>query len=125
MLLTFLVYASRNSFDAKAYLHIYGFPGGLDGKDSTCNAGDPDSIPGSRRFSQEGNGYPPYCRKGDPLPGPEMGSSVALRNELSEKIYMQTEQEILLGRGARAENSRVREPRRSALPCGWQSWVLW
>ena len=100
-------------------------PGGSDKKESAFNAGDPDSIPGSRRFSQEGNGYPPYRRKGDPLPGPEMGSSVALRNELSEKIYMQTEQEILLGRGARAENSRVREPRRSALPCGWQSWVLW
>ena len=33
------------------------FPGGLDGKESTCNAGDLSSIPGLGRF-QEGNGYP-------------------------------------------------------------------
>ena len=26
------------------------FPGGLDGKESTCNAGDLDSIPGLGRF---------------------------------------------------------------------------
>ena len=35
-----------------------GFPGGSDGKESTCNTGDPDSIPGSGRFTGEGNGYP-------------------------------------------------------------------
>ena len=35
-----------------------GFPGGSDGKESTCNTGDPDSIPGSGRFIGEGNGYP-------------------------------------------------------------------
>ena len=35
-----------------------GFPGGSDGKDSPCNAGDPGSIPGSGRFSGEGNGNP-------------------------------------------------------------------
>ena len=27
-----------------------GFPGGSDGKESVCNAGDPDSIPGLGRF---------------------------------------------------------------------------
>ena len=27
-----------------------GFPGGSDGKESACNAGDPGSIPGSGRF---------------------------------------------------------------------------
>ena len=27
-----------------------GFPGGSDGKESACNAGDLDSIPGSGRF---------------------------------------------------------------------------
>ena len=35
-----------------------GFPGGSDGKDSACNAGDPDSIPGLGRSPGEGNGNP-------------------------------------------------------------------
>ena len=35
-----------------------GFPGGLDGKESACNAGDLDLIPGSRRSPGEWNGYP-------------------------------------------------------------------
>ena len=35
-----------------------GFPGGSDVKASTCNAGDPRSVPGSGRYSGEGIGYP-------------------------------------------------------------------
>ena len=35
-----------------------GFPGGLDGKASACNAGDPGSIPGWGRSPGEGNGDP-------------------------------------------------------------------
>ena len=35
-----------------------GFPGGSDGKESACNAGDPGSIPGSGRSAGEGIGYP-------------------------------------------------------------------
>ena len=34
------------------------FPCGSEGKDSTCDAGDPDSIPVSGRSPEEGNGYP-------------------------------------------------------------------
>ena len=34
------------------------FPGGSDRKESACNAGDPDSIPGSKKFPGEGNGNP-------------------------------------------------------------------
>ena len=34
------------------------FPGGSDSKDSACNAGDPDSIPGLGRFPGEGSGHP-------------------------------------------------------------------
>ena len=34
------------------------FPGGSDGKESAWNAGNPDSIPGSRRSPGEGNGNP-------------------------------------------------------------------
>ena len=37
---------------------MWGFPGGSDGKEYACNAGDPGSIPGSGRLSGEGNGYP-------------------------------------------------------------------
>ena len=35
-----------------------GFPSGSDYKESTCNAGDPNSIPGLGRSPGEGNGYP-------------------------------------------------------------------
>jgi len=35
-----------------------GFPHSSFGKESTCNAGDPGSIPGSRRSIGEGIGYP-------------------------------------------------------------------
>ena len=35
-----------------------GFTGGSDGKESTCNAGDPGLNPGSGRSSGEENGYP-------------------------------------------------------------------
>ena len=35
-----------------------GFPGGSDGKESTCNVGDLGSIPGLGRSPGEGNGYP-------------------------------------------------------------------
>ena len=35
-----------------------GFPGGSAGKESACNAGDLDSIPGLGRSPGEGNDYP-------------------------------------------------------------------
>ena len=35
-----------------------GFPGSSAGKESTCNAGDPSSIPGLGRTPVEGIGYP-------------------------------------------------------------------
>ena len=38
------------------------FPGGSDGKESACNVGDLGSVPGFRRSSGEGKGYPlQYC----------------------------------------------------------------
>ena len=36
-----------------------GFLGGLDGKESACNAGDPGSVPGSGRSAGGGHGNPP------------------------------------------------------------------
>ena len=41
--------------------HTLGFPYGSDGKESTCSARDPGSIPGSWRIPGEGNGYPLQC----------------------------------------------------------------
>ena len=43
------------------YKGLQGFPGSTAGKESTCNAGDPGSIPGSERFPGEGLGYPLQC----------------------------------------------------------------
>ena len=37
---------------------IIGIPGGSDSKVSAYNAGDPGSIPGSGRYTGEGNGNP-------------------------------------------------------------------
>ena len=37
---------------------LMGFPGGSDGKESTCDAGDLGSVPGSGRSSGGGNGSP-------------------------------------------------------------------
>ena len=37
---------------------LMGFPGGSDGKESACNAGDLGLIPGSGRSPGERNGYP-------------------------------------------------------------------
>ena len=37
---------------------LLGFPGGSDGKESTCNAGDTGSIPGLGRSSEGGHGNP-------------------------------------------------------------------
>ena len=49
---------------------LKGFPGGLEGKASTCNEGDPGSIPESGRCPGEGNGNPlQYSCLEDPMEG--------------------------------------------------------
>ena len=40
------------------FVSFPGLPGGSDNRESACNAGDPGSIPESRRSPGEGNGYP-------------------------------------------------------------------
>ena len=42
-------------------IHMYEAPGGSDGKESACNAGEPGSIPGLGRSPGEANGYPLQC----------------------------------------------------------------
>ena len=54
-----------------------------------------------------------------------MGSCLTLGNELSKETHLLTKQETLLGRGAQAGEQQVREPRRTALPQGSKSQVLW
>ena len=63
-------------------------------------------------------------RKGDPFKD-RVGSYLTLRNELSEETHVLTKQETLLERDAWAESSSVKESRRTALPHGSQSPVLW
>ena len=60
-----------------------------------------------------------------PFRGPRVHSCLTLGNELSEETHMLTKQETLLGKGSREESRRVRKPRRTALPRGSQSRVLW
>ena len=43
------------------HAYVWDFPGGLDGKESTCNVGDLSLIPGLGRFPGEGKGYPQEC----------------------------------------------------------------
>ena len=45
----------------RCYTFHLGFPGGSEGKESTCNAGDPGWIPGLGRSPGEGTGYPLQC----------------------------------------------------------------
>ena len=40
------------------FMTLWGFPGGSYGKESACNAGDSDSVPGPGRSPGEGIGYP-------------------------------------------------------------------
>ena len=59
-----------------------------------------------------------HCRKTNAFQGSRVGSYLTLGNELSKETHMLTRQEILLGRGAWVESTRVREPRSIAQPCG-------
>ena len=47
----------KRSIKLIKYLAKLGFPGGSEGKESVCNAGNLGSIPEAGRFPGEGNGY--------------------------------------------------------------------
>ena len=64
------------------------------------------------------------CRKGDPFQGPKLGSCLTLGKELSKEICADKARDFI-GKGTQVESSRVREPRRTALPRGSKSRVLW
>ena len=61
--------------------YIYSFPTGLDGKESTCNAGALGLILGLGRSPGEGNGSPPVL-----LPGEFHKSHPALKGESNASI---------------------------------------
>ena len=65
------------------------------------------------------------CRKGDHFQGLNTGSCLTLGNKLSEETQALVKQGTLLGRDAQVESKRGKEPRRTALPCGLWSQVLW
>ena len=49
-----------------SYNDLKGFPGSSDGKESTCNAGDPDLIPGWEDALEEGMLTMPVFLPGKP-----------------------------------------------------------
>ena len=58
------------------------FPGGSEGTDSTCKAGDPGLIPGSGKSPREGNGNPlQYSQLENPMDGGAGGYSLWGRKE--------------------------------------------
>ena len=61
----------------------------------------------------------------DPSQGQRVGSCLTFRNELCEETHMLRKQESFLGRGAQGQSSGETEPRRTVLPRGSSSRVLW
>ena len=51
------MYSKEQHFGLCSCGLVWGFPNSSVGKESTCNAGDPGSIPGSGRSTGEGTGY--------------------------------------------------------------------
>ena len=49
---------SMNKANNAVIYKLWAFPGGSDGEEYVCNAGDPGSIPGSERSPGGGNGNP-------------------------------------------------------------------
>ena len=66
---TFVTFWKYNLNCLRVKYHT-GFPGGSDGKESACNAGDLGLIPESGRSPGEGNGNPvQYSRLENPMDG--------------------------------------------------------
>ena len=72
------------------------FPGSLDSKETTCNAGDPGLIPGLGRSRGEGNGNPlQYSCLGNPMDrksgGLQSMGSQTVRHNLVNKQQLQVD----------------------------------
>ena len=83
---------------------MLGFPGGSDGKESACHAGDPGSIPGSGRSPGEGNGNSlQYSRLENPTaeePGglPSLGQVISENRVIKRQVYLKFVKIIILKR---------------------------
>ena len=58
-----IVYMCQDIY--RKIFHVVGFPGGSDGKESACTAGDLNLIPGLGRSPGEGNGYLLHYSRGE------------------------------------------------------------
>ena len=67
---------------------------------------------------------PKLLQEGKPLPGPETGLLSNTQKWLSEERHADKAR-CFIGKCTLVETNRVREPRRTALPCGLPSRVLW
>ena len=75
-------------------MHLLGFPGGSDGKEHACNAGDPGSIPGSGRSAGLGNSNPlQYSCVGNPM---HRGAWRAQSMGLQNRTYQHTQAQAAL-----------------------------
>ena len=70
-MLPYTIYSRDFEFPGGTSLDL---PGGSDGRESVCSAGDLGSVLGSGRSSGEGNGNPLQC-----LPGRFYGQSMRLQ----------------------------------------------
>ena len=52
------IYSHGGEYNATLLTNDTDLPGGSVGKESTCDSGDPGSIPGSGTSAREGNGNP-------------------------------------------------------------------
>ena len=84
-----------------------GFPGGSDGKESACNAGDVGSIPGPGRYPGEGNGNPlQYSCLGNPMDREEPGGLQSMGSQKSQ-TWLREQQQQLCFMHQNAKNSKV------------------
>ena len=79
--------------------HLSGFPGGSDGKESACNAGDLGSIPRLGRSSGEGNGSPlQYSCLKNPMDGGAWQNTVhgVTESDMTEWLHFLHHQMFIL-----------------------------
>ena len=78
----------------------WAFPGVLDGKEFSCNPGDPHSIPGSGRSPREGTGNPlQYSCLGNPMDRGARWATVyrVTESDMPEQISTYTEPSLAAG----------------------------
>ena len=102
VLLAQIIYSFSSFSLCLSFFKVKYVPDSSTGKESTCNAGDPASIPGSGRFTGKGIGYPlqyswaslvvqlveSACNQGDLCSVPELGRSPGEGNGYPHSILV-------------------------------------